>query len=422
MQQSKNSNLTLEQQIDEKKTQAKAEAMKTAKKNYTNREQEAKALKIQQEAKTLVPGKCMPEDIQKLKTRDKVAIVGFAPSWLETPWDDETMDIWGINELYLQIEAKYKKMKRVTGWFEIHDVENSPSRQIKSHHDWLKNAKIPIFMQRKYDWIPNSVPVPKDLIEQFVNQGMLINDVGASFTDYSNQISIMTVVALMMGYKEIHIYGVDMAANSEYQFQKSSVQFFVGLSLGYGVKFLIPKSSELCKFPRFYGFATDAHQPRNLKKTRIKTIKNLANQISQQMLLEQFERERQIKTFEKDMDKLDEGLQQIDDNLMRLSLILEKNKVLLNFLDTMPKDLQQIESKKDSMYLNINTETAQSEKALKDLEIQKQDFLKKQQELERINYINETSFKQSKESLKATLYSYQGIIGECKHDLNNNLV
>ena len=36
-----------------------------------------------------------------LKRNDKVAIVGFAPTWNQTPFKDSTFDIWACNEFYL---------------------------------------------------------------------------------------------------------------------------------------------------------------------------------------------------------------------------------------------------------------------------------------------------------------------------------
>lgn len=146
----------------------------------------------------------------QIKHRSKVAIVGFAPSWSEAPYDDEEFDIWGINELYLQA-----KNKRFTAWFEIHDPK-SPSKNVEVHQKWLQGTKLPLYMQKHFNEYPTSIPYPRAEVKAMVNENFIIEGKGSPYTDFSNQITWMTLFAIYKGYKEIHIYGVDMAQQSEY--------------------------------------------------------------------------------------------------------------------------------------------------------------------------------------------------------------
>ena len=53
-------------------------------------------------------------EIRHVKKRNKVTIIGFAPSWEEVKWGMDDMDYWGINELYMQAVGK-----RFDAWFEV---------------------------------------------------------------------------------------------------------------------------------------------------------------------------------------------------------------------------------------------------------------------------------------------------------------
>jgi hypothetical protein len=56
------------------------------------------------------------EDQAQPREGKKVALVGFADSWKLAPFDDPTVDVWGLNELY-------KYVPRWDRWFELHDAE-----------------------------------------------------------------------------------------------------------------------------------------------------------------------------------------------------------------------------------------------------------------------------------------------------------
>ena len=103
--------------------------------------------------------------------RNKVAIVGFAPSCFDvrTHYDDETWEIWGINQLYLQMPGLPEKATR---WFQIHHRESyDHAVRDHKHHDWLAAQKMfPIYMQKQEPDIPMSIPYPdKQIMDHFGN-------------------------------------------------------------------------------------------------------------------------------------------------------------------------------------------------------------------------------------------------------------
>ncbi len=208
------------------------------------------------------------------KTKDKVCIVGFAPTWNKTPFADDDFEVWGLNELY----AYFKQIPdaHAERWFEIHSP-NSPSKNTPQHRAWLRKATIPIYMQKHFDDIPNSVPFPKDEVFKFFeDKGYM----GAKY--FTNSISYMIALAIYEGYKEIHIYGVDMAQDSEYAFQRPSCEYFIGIAEGLGIKVYIPCESDLVKAGVLYGYESD-NTMRLKIKGRIKELQGRKNAAMQNL-------------------------------------------------------------------------------------------------------------------------------------------
>lgn len=171
------------------------------------------------------------------RKKDKVAIVGYAPSSRNlAPYQDQDFEIWGVNELY-------KIAPRLDLLFELHQRQflNSKERN-PLHLKYLQESKIPIYMIKHFDDIPMSIEYPLDVILDL-------------FGDYfTNSISFMIALAVLMGYKEIHIYGIDMATLEEYGSQKPSVEYFIGVARGRGIKVIIPAQSDLLKTQFMYGY------------------------------------------------------------------------------------------------------------------------------------------------------------------------
>jgi len=155
------------------------------------------------------------------------------------PYDDKSWEIWGVNELYMAPEVK-----RIDVLFELHDYNwIIEGKRHKEHIEWLRKATIPVWMQKHYDDIPQSVPFPKQqIIDKFE-------------TNYfTNTISWEIALAMLIGVEEIGLWGVDMATDIEYASQRPSVEYFVGLARGAGIKVYIPPESDLLKNAYLYGF------------------------------------------------------------------------------------------------------------------------------------------------------------------------
>lgn len=176
----------------------------------------------------------------------KVIIMGFAPTWKDIKFDDTSFELWTLNEAYEILKETGRKADR---WFEIHNP-NSPSKSTPEHQEFLKTTDIPVYMQDKIPEYPSSVKYPIEEVLQFFDR---FN--GRHY--FTNSISWMIGLAIYEGYDTIHVYGVDMAAESEYSYQKPSCEYLIGIAEGMGINVYVPPESELLKAAQLYGFESD---------------------------------------------------------------------------------------------------------------------------------------------------------------------
>ena len=185
-------------------------------------------------------------ETQPREGQKKVALVGFADSWKTAPFDDASIEIWGLNELW-------KYVPRWDRWFEIHDDEtlgvtkrDLTEGEIKRHLDWLaaQPAGKPIYMRPEFcdGRFPAAVPLPLSaLCAQF----------GRYFT---STIGYMIAMAIMEGYDWIGLYGIDLASDVEYRFQRPNAEYLVGLAKGMGKTVVLAETSAMLKAGHLYGF------------------------------------------------------------------------------------------------------------------------------------------------------------------------
>lgn len=172
--------------------------------------------------------------------RKKVAIVGFSESSRHlAPYDDPEWDIWAMNQLYRHIP-------RATAWWEMHQRKDFLADQVPGtdYLKWLKECPIPIYMIDKFEDIPNSIKYP-------------IEDMVATFGDYFySTISYMIAQAIVDGYEEIGLWGIDLSHDSEYEYQKPSAEYLLGVAIGRGIAISLPSQTALLKGQYRYGYQT----------------------------------------------------------------------------------------------------------------------------------------------------------------------
>ena len=145
----------------------------------------------------------------------KVAILGKLPTKFNAPFDDKKWDIWTLNK-----HIDCEKLPRVDLWFDIH------SRGV------YEKANI---TRKNY---------PFKEAEELV---------GGQY--FNNSISYMIAYAILKGYKEIALYGMNF--NSEHEHRRDgewqSVREMIFFAKGKGIKVTAPADGTMLKEYKLYG-------------------------------------------------------------------------------------------------------------------------------------------------------------------------
>ncbi|HYM22024.1 MAG TPA: hypothetical protein VEU08_02410 [Vicinamibacterales bacterium] len=192
---------------------------------------------------------------RSLTTR-RIALLGFARSYQDAPFTDESVCIAGMNELY-------KLIPRWDVWFELHDTgylgktaraetPNEPTR----HLEWLKAqpADKPIYMLKRWAEIPASVPYPLEA---------MIATFGRYFTSTVGYMLAWAITEIVQQRTDpkvpepgewIGLYGIDLASGTEYAQQRPNAEYLVGYARGLGIQVEIPEHAAICHADGLYGF------------------------------------------------------------------------------------------------------------------------------------------------------------------------
>lgn len=199
---------------------------------------------------------------QEVKPR-KIAIIGKAPSSFHlAPYSDPEWEVWILNTL-----GHANEIPRWDRQFELHDLELTKAKEYGDYYQWLTRQTRPVFLR---DAPPaefaNGVQYPLgEILEHFKHLA------GRQYL--TNSVSLEVALALYehdMGetVSEIGMWGVDMAQHalkgaghvgwftSEYARQRPSVEYWIGIAEGKGIKFTVPSQSDILKAACIYGYHT----------------------------------------------------------------------------------------------------------------------------------------------------------------------
>lgn len=224
--------------------------------------------------------------------RRKFAICGFAASSrMLAPFDDPEWEIWGLNQLYRHIP-------RETRHFDIHANWREDNVPGTDHPQWLAECGIPVYMSTHEPSIPTSVNYPlKAVMERVVGADYFTSTVAfmVALAIYEIDLQVDADVAKLEAsanavyaddildsieaapsrdtllhpnkfrqwlrdrYAEraIGIYGIDLVVGTEYDWQKSCVEYLLGLAEARNVTLAIPRECALLKQRWRYGYETE---------------------------------------------------------------------------------------------------------------------------------------------------------------------
>lgn len=221
----------------------------------------------------------------------KVAIIGFTDHKRLAPFANPEWEIWGLNDLYLDLPPVPHDRVR---WFQIHKWldkgggkfapypdsmmdfgEGPPHPRDPNHPKWLAEAAkvFPLYMMEERPEVPEAVQIDKEAVFAYFDDGM-----GEPIKYFTNSITWMIALAIMelapqsngkraIEDAELGIWGVDMmmggGPGSEYGYQRPSCEWLIGWARGAGIKVHVPAESDLCKTAYQYGEA--ANNPYRLR-------------------------------------------------------------------------------------------------------------------------------------------------------------
>ena len=228
----------------------------------------------------------------------RAAIIGTAQSLSQTPWKDESLECWGLNDAY-QLHVP-----RANRWFDLHpthqmafrprgdravsafDVPVGSYLRPADHLDWLKSRGFPVYLAEAHpDW-PTARVFPKDEILAFfqpfwpyrlTRQGTV-----EAGKDYETSTPAwMLMQAIVEGYDEIHVYGIHLATEWEYLQQRPNFEWLLGFAAGRGIKIVLPQSTPICQAKFRYAFEPKADIPLQTVHLQIQAVKARGQKLQQ---------------------------------------------------------------------------------------------------------------------------------------------
>lgn len=246
------------------------------------------------------------------RTKDKIAIVGFAKSTRDlAPWKDETFEIISLNEGY-----KFPWMKRFDRWMQIHphwDFSKENNLNDPNHFLWLQNKEgqcvscagrgyiltkdmnqitceadgckdgvfhppeyrkdLIVYTQKYYDDVHNSIPLPLDEIHDKFFRKYL-----GDRKYFTSSAAYLLGLAMLYGYKQIDFYGFEMGTTSEYHYQRANFEYMVGVAHGLGFDVNIPVQSPILQgeLYAFENMQQGYRQNLEMRKVFLKTREEIA--------------------------------------------------------------------------------------------------------------------------------------------------
>lgn len=173
----------------------------------------------------------------------KVAIVGGGPTRKYAPYHDKSWEIWAFS-------SRRFKYPRIDRWFEIHsptDLRQQLSwhkpgrRSFAEYVNFMRKLKCPVYMQKRFKYIPRSVPFPKD---------KLVAEFGRCFTSTA---SFLVALAIMEGSKVIGLWGVN-PVGKDYSQQRPALEYLLSVAHQRGIRLRFPEGVHfhISKPPKTY--------------------------------------------------------------------------------------------------------------------------------------------------------------------------
>lgn len=199
----------------------------------------------------------------------KIALIGSAPSSIRlAPYADPTWQIWGCSP------GVYSVAGRADEWFELHRWEPGVVGRPDTQKPWFSPEYVAWMAQRDPQqcpvWMYEAVP------EIPASRALPVNDLLGKYGTYFFTSSLAWMLAcaiedilenrqaraaqgLPPEEDWIGMWGVDMAANEEYGYQRAGCQHFLLLAADLGIRIQVPPESDLLRPMPLYAISESSH-------------------------------------------------------------------------------------------------------------------------------------------------------------------
>ena len=174
---------------------------------------------------------------------EQLCLLGSAPSSLRlAPYGNLAWAMSGCSP------GVYGVAPRVESWVELHRYEPGQPWFSPEYCQFLRDFKGPVWMAEKRPEVPNSIELPLvDLIRKY------------SPYFFTSSLAFMMAMAIEAGFKRVALFGVDMAAASEYKDQRLGCQYFAIIARAHGIEVGVPPESDLFRPSPLYGVSEVSH-------------------------------------------------------------------------------------------------------------------------------------------------------------------
>ena len=164
------------------------------------------------------------------------------------PFDDPSWEIWACSA------SNTAELPRSEAWFELHDTNRRITNpKLTRYYQWLQGHPN-VYMQKEHKAFKGSVVFPRDEVLRAF--GWPENDVNF----FTSSIAWMFGKAIVDIEKKkdpenvIGMWGIDMAASDEYDYQRAGCHYFIGEARRRGIKVYAPPESDILTPYPMYGY------------------------------------------------------------------------------------------------------------------------------------------------------------------------
>jgi len=198
--------------------------------------------------------------------KNTVAIVGSHPRTRgEFDFQRTDCDVWVFNEA-----ISNNSLPRADAVFQMHEEaiwRNPANRNDPKHYDWLRSQMaVDVYMQEVYPDVIRSVRFPLEEIQERFH-----------ISYFTSSVAYALALACVRGYKRVELYGVEMETNTEYQYQRDGVTFWIGVALGCGME--VDAHVSMFEQP-LYGYQGEVTVPYERFESRIAELRPKLEQMS----------------------------------------------------------------------------------------------------------------------------------------------